>query len=203
MELIQVMQARRSIRKFRPDPVPDEYIHQLLAAASLAPSGSNLQPARYMVVKSAAGRAKLADCTPLPFVAKAPVVFICCADSTAMGTSGQRFKELKEAGAFVETPLDTLSPTEYAQRRIGMDEAAVKAYLNLNVAIAIDHINLRAVDLGLGSCWIMMFDQDKVRKAFDIDEQYLITALLPIGYPDQDPGPRPRLVLDQIVLKEE
>ncbi|HYH04876.1 MAG TPA: nitroreductase family protein [Bacillota bacterium] len=203
MELLQTMQSRRSIRKFKPDPVPDESIDQLLAAASLAPSGSNLQPARYLVVKSEAGRAKLAECTPLPFVAKAPVVFICCADMSAISASGQRFKELKEAGAFMETPLDTVSPADYSNRRPGMDEAAVKAYLNLNVAIAIDHITLRAVDLGLGSCWIMMFDQEKVRKTFGIGEQYLITALLPIGYPDQDPGPRPRLGLDEIVLKEE
>lgn len=37
------------------------------------------------------------------------------------------------------------------------------AYLNLNAAIAIDHITLRAVDLGLGSCWVMMFDKEKVK----------------------------------------
>lgn len=202
MELLDALQARRSIRKFKPDPVSDECLKELLEAASLAPSASNLQPARYIIVKSPEARAKLNDCTPLSFVTKAPVTIICCADSSVLSESGQRFKELKESGAFFDTPLNDVSPDEYASRRREMDEAAMKAYLNLNAAIAIDHITLRAVDLGLGSCWIGMFDQDKVKKSFGIDEPYRVIALLPIGYPDQDPTRRPRVGSQKILLQE-
>jgi nitroreductase len=202
MELLKVMKARRSIRKFKSDPVPDKYIQELIEAAQLAPSGSNLQPARYFVIKSKEARAKLNECTSLPFVSQAPVIIVCCADTQAFANSGQRFSELKDSGAFSGTPLDSISSDDYTKRRRVMDEATTKAYLSLNVAIAIDHIILRAVDLGLGTCWVMMFDQEKTRKAFDIPERYDIIALLPVGYPDQDPAQRPRLALKELLLKE-
>ena len=61
---------------------------------------------------------------------------------------------------------------------------------------------LRAVDLGLGSCWVMMFDKDKVKKLFGLDENYDVVALLPIGYPNQSPSQRPRFNMDKLLLKE-
>lgn len=201
MELLETIQMRRSIRKFKKIPVPEEQIKELLEAARLAPSGSNLQPARYIIIKSREMREKLRACTPLPFVADAPVVLACCADSQAFAGSARRYKELKDAGAFLDTPLDNTNPEDRPKKRT-MDEAASAAYLSLNVAIAIDHITLRAVDLGLGTCWIMMFDQEKTQKVLELDERYNVVALLPIGYPDQSPSPRPRLALSKLVLKE-
>ena len=46
----EAIRERRSIRSFRSDPVPDEVIHQMLEAARLAPSGSNRQPWRFIVL---------------------------------------------------------------------------------------------------------------------------------------------------------
>jgi nitroreductase len=63
-------------------------------------------------------------------------------------------------------------------------------------------LTLRATDLGLGSCWIMMFDREKVKKLLGLDEKYDIVALLPIGYPDQAPVQRPRLNIKEVLLKE-
>ncbi len=48
----------------------------------------------------------------------------------------------------------------------------------------------------------MMFSQDKVKKALELDERYRIIALMPVGYPDQDPSPRSRLALEDIIIKE-
>jgi nitroreductase len=204
MELIKSIQVRRSIRKFKSDPVPDHLIRELLEAARLAPSGSNLQASRYVVIKSPAERLKLKECTPLPFVARAPVVIACCIDKGAMGTTMVRYKELMEAQAFVGTPLadDTTLIEASAKRRSSMDEATIKAYLTLNAAIAMEHIVLRAVDLGLGSCWIMMFDSAKTKSMLGLDDRYDVVALLPIGYPDQSPAARPRLTLEELVIKE-
>lgn len=201
MELTEAIKARRSIRKFKPTPVSEAYIQDLLEAARLAPTGSNLQPARYVIIKSPEVRAKLNECTPLPFVASAPVILACCVDTQAFSSSARRYVELREAGAFVDTPLNEPSASTSLKKR-NLDEAAAKAYLSLNVAIAIDHITLKAVDLGLGTCWIMMFDQDKTKEVLGLDERYSVVALLPVGYPDQSPGPRPRLELDKLVLKE-
>ena len=204
MELIKAIQVRRSIRKFKSVPVPDHLIKELLEAARLAPSGSNLQASRYVVIKSPAERLKLKECTPLPFVAHAPVVIACCIDKGAIGTTMVRYKELMEAQAFVGTPLadDTTLIEGSAKRRSSMDEAAIKAYLTLNAAIAMEHIVLRAVDLGLGSCWIMMFDSAKTKSMLGLDDRYDVVALLPIGYPDQSPAARPRLTLEELIIKE-
>ncbi|WP_346869375.1 nitroreductase family protein [Clostridium sp. UBA5119] len=201
MELLEVIQNRRSIRKFKPDEVPEEYIHQLIEAGRLAPSGTNLQPARYIVIKSEEARTKLKDCTPLPFVSAAPAIIACCVDPNSITSTGERMKELKEAQAFVDTPLNN-ADENYNKGKQSIDTASLKAYLNLNVAIAIDHITLRATDLGLGSCWVMMFDKEKVKALLNLEDRYDVLALLPIGYPDQTPKQRPRLDYNEVLLKE-
>lgn len=201
MNVLEAIKARRSIRKFKPDPVPDELINELLEAARLAPSGSNLQPWRFVVVKSAEAREKLNSATPLTFVSKAPVVLVCCVDKTVLNNVELRARELKEAGAFLGTELENVKLDGYAKRR-PQDETTMMAYLGLNAAIAIDHITLRAVDLGLGSCWVMMFDQQKAKEALQLEDNYNVVALLPVGYPDQNPAPRPRILLDEIIIKE-
>lgn len=201
MELINAIKARRSIRKFKADTVPDNLIREVLEAAKTAPSGTNIQPWRFVVVKSEAAKERLSTATTLPFVTSAPVVIACCVDHSVFSNVENRVRELKEAGAFLGTPLEGIDPKDYVKRR-NADEATAKAYLSLNAAIAIDHLTLRAVDLGLGTCWVMMFDQNKAKEAMDLDERYTIIALIPIGYPDQDPPPRPRLPLEEVVLKE-
>jgi len=201
MELLEVIQNRRSIRKFKPDEVLEEYIQQLIEAGRLAPSGTNLQPARYIVIKSEEARTKLKDCTPLPFVSAAPAIIACCVDTNSITSTGERMKELKEAQAFVDTPLNN-ADENYNKGKQSIDTASLKAYLNLNVAIAIDHIILRATDLGLGSCWVMMFDKEKVKALLNLEDRYDVLALLPIGYPDQTPKQRPRLDHNEVLLKE-
>ena len=201
MELLEALEARRSIRKFKSQPIPEASMTELMEAARLAPSGSNLQPTRFVVIKSEAVRAQLNQATPLPFVSQAPVVIACCVDTESLGGVETRARELQEAGAFTDTPLDKMDLKDYAKRR-PMDPATAEAYLRLNAAIAIDHLTLRAVDLGLGTCWIMMFDQEKVKQLLELGENYNVVALIPVGYPDQNPKARPRIEMSQILLKE-
>jgi nitroreductase len=203
MELFEAIKSRRSIRKFRSEPIPNHYVDELLEAGRLAPSGTNLQPTRYVIIRTEEAREKLKGCTPLPFVAQAPVVIACCVDTQVLSKMDIRMKELKEANAFVDTPLNDISEGKsYNKAKSVMDEAALKSYLNFNVAIAIDHITLRAVDLGLGTCWIMMFDREKIKNLLNVDDRYEVVALLPVGYPDQEPVQRPRLSKEEILLKE-
>lgn len=70
----------------------------------------------------------------------------------------------------------------------------------MNVAIAIEHIVLEAVELGLGSCWIRIFNEKKIRKLFDLPTHIHVVAILPIGVPNERPDPRPRMPLSSIVL---
>lgn len=203
MELIETIQSRRSIRKFKTDPIPEEYITELIESGRLAPSGSNLQSTRYVIIKSEETRTKFAECTPLPFVTQAPLIIACCIDKQVLDTAEKRSKELMQSNAFADTPLANMNRDSetYNKRRREMDEESLKSYLSLNAAIALEHIALRAVDLGLGSCWIMMFDREKVKKILELDERYDVVALLPVGYPDQNPSQRPRLELNELVIQ--
>jgi len=72
----------------------------------------------------------------------------------------------------------------------------------VDTAIAVDHITLAAVEQGLGTCWIGAFKQDEVKKLLGIPENVRVVALLPLGYPDGIPDPRPRKNLDEIVAYE-
>lgn len=199
MELSEVIASRRSIRKFKQEDILADTIRLLLDAARLAPSGSNIQPARFIVAQSQAAKEALGQCTPYKFIIKASVIFVCCADLKSLSTRDNRVGELLEAGAFdgVDVNFDSAAP--YASAVI--EAEAAKAYLSMNVAIAVEHIVLKAVDLGLGSCWLGRFDRDKMKEYLQLDENIYPVVLLPVGYPDQTPKARPRFDLDKLVLK--
>jgi nitroreductase len=198
MELSDVIASRRSIRKFKQEDISADTVRLLLDAARLAPSGSNIQPARFIVAQTQAAKEALGRCTPYKFIVKASVVFVCCADLTAISSRDKHVGELLEAGAFdgVEVNYDNNAPYSTV-----MDIETTKAYLSMNVAIAVEHIVLKAVDLGLGSCWLGRFDRDKLKEYLKLDDSIHPVVLLPVGYPDQTPKARPRFDLDKLVLK--
>ena len=59
MDVSEAIKKRRSIRKFKPDPIPEEKIRLLLESARLAPSGTNTQPWRFVVIKDNDTKKKL------------------------------------------------------------------------------------------------------------------------------------------------
>ncbi len=70
----------------------------------------------------------------------------------------------------------------------------------IDVAIALDHLTLRATELGLGTCWIGKFNPDQVRNILGIPAEIEIVHLMPLGYPaDPKPVQKKRLAYDQIV----
>jgi nitroreductase len=72
----------------------------------------------------------------------------------------------------------------------------------VDLAIAIDHMTLAAVDQELGTCWIGAFSQDKARDILKIPAKYKIVALLPLGFPTQQGVSKVRKPLDEIVCYE-
>ncbi len=70
---------------------------------------------------------------------------------------------------------------------------------HIDVAIAIDHITLAAVEEGLGTCWIGAFSQEKVCKILNVPSQYKIVELLTLGYPADAPGTKDRKKLKEII----
>lgn len=62
----------------------------------------------------------------------------------------------------------------------------------IDVAIAVEHIALAAVVEGLGTCWIGAFHEDEVKRLLHIPDEVRVVALMPLGYPDEDPPPTSR-----------
>ena len=79
MELTEVLKTRRSVRAYKPDPVPDDVVKKVLDCTRLAPSANNVQPWHFIVVKDKAKRRELARlASGQTFVGEAPVVIVCC-----------------------------------------------------------------------------------------------------------------------------
>ena len=72
----------------------------------------------------------------------------------------------------------------------------------IDVSIAVDHITLAAYSLGLGTCWIGAFYEDKVKEILGIPADIRVVALLPLGYPAEQPSARQRKSLADIVAHE-
>ena len=69
----------------------------------------------------------------------------------------------------------------------------------VDLAIAIDHMTLAALELGLGTCWIGAFSQEKVKEILGVPEQYRVVSLLTLGYADEAGRPKVRKSLEEIV----
>jgi nitroreductase len=79
MDLYEVIRTRRSVRKYRADPVAEDVLARVLDAARIAPSGSNRQPTRLIVVRDEETKSKLIPlCHDQAFVGDAPVVIVAC-----------------------------------------------------------------------------------------------------------------------------
>lgn len=88
---------------------------------------------------------------------------------------------------------------------LGLKKHRFKNGLNSNaidVTIALEHIVLEAWEEGIGSCWILAFWPDEVRKILEIPEDIDIVGILTLGYPAENPMPRPRKDLEEIVCWE-
>jgi nitroreductase len=196
----EAIERRRSIRKFKTEPIPEDCIAELLDSARLAPSGSNAQPWRFKVVKEPDVKSKLAQAAyGQAFIATAPVVIVCCADIQGYldGTvSGAQ--DLGKIAAIEARFVAILQNRVERLKTIEPHELGPR--IAVNVAIAIEHIVLRALDFGLGSCWIRLIDVQKVREIFEWDDSIYVVALLPLGYPAESPEARKRLELRDILI---
>jgi nitroreductase len=167
MQFSELVKKRYSVRSYKPDPVEDDKLEQVLEAARLAPSAANRQPFQLIVVHTAGREAELNRIYARPWFVQAPLV-ICVG-----GNPGQ---------AWI--------------RRDG------KSYCDVDVAIAVDHLTLAAADLGLGTCWIGAFDPTAAREILGLPDEIEPIAFTPLGYPNDEPKPKVRKPLDELVRYE-
>jgi len=196
----QAIENRRSIRRFKSTPVQDEDLMELVESARLAPSGCNAQPWRFKIVRDPETKAQLTVAAfDQNFIASAPVVIVCCVDIGGYlegAVSG--VQDLGKIGAIRDKYVDII--TERANELVKLPVEQIAPQIAFNAAIAIEHMVLRALDFGLGTCWIKLLDGPSVNRLFAWDNTIYTVALLPIGYPAENPVPRKRKNLQKLLL---
>lgn len=110
MELFEAIKNRRSIRAFRPEPIPDDVLNKILEAACWAPSAGNLQPWEFIVVKDLAIKRGLSRAAlDQSFIYEAPVDVVVCANedrsSWRYGARGRDFYSLCDSSAATQNLL--------------------------------------------------------------------------------------------------
>ena len=167
MEFFEILQKRRSIRKFEDKPVEPEKVERLLQAAFLSPSSHNHRPWHFIIVDDRELLNKLSKskdgAQPLR---NAPLAIVVAADET-------------KSDVWIE-----------------------------DSSIAAEHIQLAAVDLGLGSCWIQIrnryFDENTtaeqyIQQLLEIPKNYRITCIIGVGYPlRRKPEKQPVIEFDKV-----
>ncbi len=191
-ELLSLMEARRTVRGYKPDPVPDGAIEQILEAGRLAPCGANQQPWQFIVVKEPGMRKKLVEAIahgldvdrtqeefrPVgyrhlnprkPYCSQAPVFIVVCGD-------------VRTQEAY---------PLAYHRDWIFIE----------SLAAATMSIHLAATALGLGTMWqsVTPYMETEIKHLLDIPEPYVIPNVAPIGYPKTVVGEKDAKDLEEIV----
>lgn len=178
MELVEVIKKRRSIRKYQDAEVPKELIEDLVECARLAPSAKNRQPWEFVIVTSKI-KNQIAD---MMIAKEEGPKRKNDKNSSVKGTA----KIIKEAPVLILV----LKPREK-----GWNTGDA-----LSIGGAIEHICLRATDLGLGSLWIRdtVYVQKEIEELIGCEEKELICAIS-IGYPNESPVGRPKKALQEIL----
>ena len=206
----EAIARRRSIRKFALNDVPDEMVERMLEAARLAPSASNRQPWRFLVVREKETKKELRRiCLDQKFIEEAPVVIVCFGDLERYSKEARRKrrKESVEAGIAATLSGRFADPTYLAHldSQSTPPREALLTPVTANTFIAIEHLVLMATALGLGTCWVGGFDDaTEFNRLFGLDNNLLPVAVIPVGYPATElPPQRPRLALKEILIELE
>jgi nitroreductase len=207
MDVSEAIQKRVTTRRWKPTPVEKEKIVKVLEAGRRAPSWGNVQPWRYIVVQDKARIGELAKISGgQPHISTAPVVIVCCGLTEAFSQKMHResLKQLIEAGVmdWPDEVLDhvVLGSDLFAPYRLGEQVMAIKAGEQIMISLA--YMTLEAVNQGLGSCWMGAISPKDAHQIMNLPKDLFVHDFFLLGYPDENPKPRPRKEFDKIVFWE-
>lgn len=160
--LDQIFQNRVSVRSYDERPVRGQDILAICEAARLAPSACNSQTWRFIAVTDRTIIERICREGMRPVI---PNKWLATAPLVIAGCS----------------QLDVIA------NRIGSKITGVE-YYKIDLGIAMEHMVLKATELGLGTCWIGWFKEDKIKQLLDIPKRVKVPALLAVGYPKAGPG---------------
>jgi nitroreductase len=191
VELFEAIKNRRSIRRYTSDPVDDKKIEAILEAGRWAPSWSNTQCWRFIVVRDPEIKAKLAgtllkfkrldkemDNPAINILNTVPVVIVVCAE---MDKTGGPPGSGGGGGVFITDKGD---------------------WFMFDTALAVQNMVLAAHGLGLGTVILGTIDAAKAEKVLDVPKGYRVVTLFPVGVPTQEGKAPPRKELSEIAFKD-
>jgi nitroreductase len=165
MNLDEIIQRRVSVRAYDTRPVSHEDLVRVCEAARLAPSACNSQTWRFVVVRNRDLLARICDEAMMPVV---------------------RNEWLRQAPALIVG----CSKLDVVANRIGSAVTGIE-YFQIDLGIAMEHMVLKATELGLGTCWIGWFRQNALKRILCIPPAVKVSALLAVGFP-ANPEARPK-----------
>ncbi|HXY61828.1 MAG TPA: nitroreductase family protein [Nitrospirota bacterium] len=178
MELFEAIRTRRSIRKYMDKPVEEEKLREVLESVRMAPSWANYQCWRLVVVKDKAMKEQI---SALSYV------------ESYFAPKG--YKANPAMKALAEAPVVIVLCAEPAQSGVIWGQT----YYLVDVGLAAQTMMLAARGLGLGTVFVGVYDEEKLKNVLGIPATIRIVGLFPLGYPveDKKAGP-PRKPLEEI-----
>ena len=182
MELFEAIKTRRSVRTYQDRPVEDGKLQSVLDVVRMAPSWANMQCWRMVVVKDKATREKISD---LSYV------------ESYFSPKGYKSNPSKKALA--QAPVVIALCADPAQSGVLWDQN----YYLVDAGIAAQNLMLAARGQGLGTVFVGVYDEEKLKKLLNIPASIRIIGLLPLGYPTEEKkdGPK-RKPLEEICFNE-
>lgn len=190
---LDLVKRRRSVRRFKPDPVPDEAIEKVLEAARWAASGANSQPWEFIVVKDPEKKRAIAE------------VFV--ESSRAMRQIDRSFPHQEEstlqekfAGAPVLVVVCGDPHLKEAYPLLSRREET----FHVSMGAALQHLHLAVAALGLGSCWgtVGNATEGPLKEILKIPRHLQVFEVISVGYPAAPPRPGYRRELEAMVHRE-
>lgn len=204
-QVFEAIKNRKSIRKYKPDPIPQDKIERLIEAARWAPSGENAQPWRFIIIEDKDKIKTIGSIAGMADRRQFSAEF-------AAGETAERLKKIKDP-AKRQKVMDKLtgghvsSFLENAPLVIMVCGRKDVWDLPYDCSAAIENILIMAVAEGLGTCWVEspvmdVRDEEKIKMLLKIPKSMKVLTALAVGYPDENPKPRPRLPQEDLVFYE-
>ena len=162
MNVYEAMTTRRSIRRFQNKPVPYEVLEKCANAGRLAPCGRNQQVCEFLIV----------DDPQL-----LPLIFDNIGGSVKLPPEKGGPRPENTAKAYMIILINKSYEGDPNRRHI----------THYDIGMAAENIILTALEEGVGCCPVMMFQQDGVRSALNIPDDYDIGLVIVMGYPEESP----------------
>jgi nitroreductase len=200
-QITNVLLERRATSSFTSDPVPDQYLQTILRFGAQAPSGYNLQPWRFVVVRDAENRKRLQKAAmDQTKVGEAPVVIVAFAVREAWREDMDAiFDEGARRGSGKSTQVEELKEAAIDF----LDGFPPAVWLNRHTMIAVTTMMLVAEAYGLDTAPMEGFDPDAVRRELNLPREAEVIALLAIGFAkDSDKSYPGRLSQKELVFQE-